>query len=177
MKTIMAAVIVAMGTGNALPETGVVSSTADVAKTASAILNASQGQTGAVSWGDNTKPPLAPTKTTVVASDAKVASVAAAINRNGSLTGIDRERLGMSISNMRRVTSELIKEGWVDDSCTNMEVSAMVMDRLMQNESQRAETAGEVSAFADPKLNFDSILEFINKLMPIIMAILSLFGM
>jgi len=65
-----------------------------------------------------------------------------------------------------RAAKALKKEGKLD-GLTKQEQAAAVLEYLVDDDPQ---------AFADPSLDWDAILAFIEKILPLILKILALFG-
>jgi len=74
----------------------------------------------------------------------------------------ERRDMGITIKNIREVTKKLKAEGQLN-GLDRTEISAMVMSELVESNPK---------AFADPKLDWDRILQFIE----MILKILALFG-
>ena len=77
-----------------------------------------------------------------------------------------RRKLGVTLRNLIKVTKELRAAGeleGLDDS----EVAAKVLQEIIQDNP---------TAFGDPGFDFDSILELIEKFLPLIMKIIEMFS-
>ncbi len=76
-----------------------------------------------------------------------------------------RRELGLTIRNIAKEVAKLKDAGELED-LSDAEISALVMNNLMEQNPK---------AYADPSLDFDSILKFIEFLLPIILKLLPLF--
>ena len=80
-----------------------------------------------------------------------------------------RKRLGLNIGSLV-VAAKAVQaaDRWTDDEETN--AASILQEFICQNKTK-------VSAEVDVDFNWDTILEWIEMLMPIIMLILSMFGL
>jgi hypothetical protein len=83
------------------------------------------------------------------------------------LTIRQRREMGLTAANIFRVTRELCRDGTIDKSTPREDVAQAVIDRLVIENPK---------AFADPSVDWDAILAFIEKLLPFILQIIALFG-
>lgn len=112
--------------------------------------NSSQGPSATVAPTDSVQPQLRPVKL-----------------REG-LTRRQRRDMGLTFGNVRRVLSELqADESACFDDCCIEELAVMVAERVVTENP---------AAFQDPQLDWDAILAFIERLIPLIMTIISLFS-
>ena len=79
----------------------------------------------------------------------------------------DFRKMGLRLRDVRQAIGELQAEGVITEDMTKAEVSAEVTNRLMQTHAR---------AFQDPQLDWDSFLAFIERLIPLIMTLISLFS-
>jgi len=87
------------------------------------------------------------------------------VAKRPGLSWRQRRAMGITPRNMIRVVREMEKDGSLE-SVDQAELSAMVLDRLMTENPK---------AFADPSLDWDAILSFIEALLPVILKIIALF--
>jgi hypothetical protein len=81
------------------------------------------------------------------------------------LTFKQRREMGLTLANCLRTAKKLKQAGVLSD------------DPDVASGQIAAELAGEnPKAFADPSLDWDAILEFIEKLLPLIMPLIAIFG-
>jgi len=83
------------------------------------------------------------------------------------LTAKQRNELGLTLAAVRDAVRELRKSGEIDDRTSTSEVAAAVLGKL---------EAKDPKAFAAPGLDLDAILEWLEKVIPIIMKIIALFS-
>ncbi len=84
----------------------------------------------------------------------------------GRLGIIERRKLGLTIGNILPIAKRLEAEGKIDKD--NPEESATLIYQELVKQNPRA--------FADPQLDLDGILAFIEKLMPLIMQLIAIFS-
>lgn len=77
-----------------------------------------------------------------------------------------RRKLGVTIRNLLRVTKELRAAGELE-GLDESEIAARVLEEIIQDNP---------AVFADPGFDFDAILEFIEKLLPLILRIIDMFS-
>jgi hypothetical protein len=77
-----------------------------------------------------------------------------------------RRKLGVTLRNLIRVTKELRAAGALE-GLDNSEIAAKVLQEIIQDNP---------TAFGDPGFDFDSILQLIEKLLPLIMMIIEMFS-
>ncbi len=77
-----------------------------------------------------------------------------------------RRKLGLTIKNIRRATKALYKAGELEDM-GRAEIAAAVLDKI---------TGENPKVFADPTLDWDALLDFIERLIPIILRLIELFA-
>lgn len=82
------------------------------------------------------------------------------------LTLRQRREMGLTIGNLTRATRQCIESGSVDKTDAPEVIAAAVAAQLVVENPK---------AFADPSVDWDSILAFIEKLIPIIMTLIALF--
>jgi len=85
------------------------------------------------------------------------------------LTRKQRRAMGITIKNMRLKVREL-KEAGELEGLTNEELSAEVMGQLLSENPKAFASAEEVG------IDMDGILAFIERLMPLILMLMQLFG-
>ena len=78
-----------------------------------------------------------------------------------------RRDMGLTIRNIRRVIAKGQESGEITEDMTKAELSVYVANELLQDNP---------GAFQDPNLDWDALLEFIEKLLPLIMSIISMFS-
>lgn len=77
-------------------------------------------------------------------------------------------RGGLTLVNVRRVAKDLARDGVLTSDMSRAEVREVVLDAL---HSENPKDFGRLTA-----INLDAILAFIEKLMPLIMKIIAMFG-
>lgn len=77
-----------------------------------------------------------------------------------------RRAMGITFRNLRLKLKEMKAAGELE-GLTRPEISVMVLDRLVTDNPK---------AFADPSLDWDGLLAFIERLIPLILKLISLFG-
>jgi len=107
------------------------------------------------------------TATTATSTDEKVGAASDQFFARGSLSLRERRALGLTIPQMAGALKDLHKNGELEPDMDKSLVAAMVFERL---------SAENMSAYSAPELDFDSILAFIEKFLPILMMILGLFS-
>ncbi len=123
-------------------------------------------------WGDvDTSVKVEPVPAVVpvdkeLTGDPSLAAAAAVVHGRQGLSRKQRRDMGLSIRNIRRVTAELHKTGELQDM-TREEVSAAVLDQLMSESP---------AAFQDAAIDWDNLLAFIERLIPLILKLIALFG-
>jgi len=81
----------------------------------------------------------------------------------------ERRELGLTVGNVRRIVRDLHKAGEIDSQTDPATVSLMVTDRLM---TENATTYSQLS----PQFDWDSFLAFVEKIVELVMRIISLFS-
>ena len=84
-----------------------------------------------------------------------------------SLTWRQRQDLGLTIPKISAVLRDLQKEGQLEKGMDKSVVAAMVLDRL---------SAENPRAYADRDIDIETILKFIEAILPLIMALIQLFS-
>jgi hypothetical protein len=77
-----------------------------------------------------------------------------------------RRAMGITIRNIRLKMVEMKKDGRLD-GVAQSDVAAMVLDELISDNPK---------AFADPSVDWDGLFAFIERLIPLILKIMALFG-
>lgn len=78
----------------------------------------------------------------------------------------EARNMGITVQSVAQAVRELNEDGAIDAHSTDAEVSAQVAQKLFKQNT---------AAWGDPKtVNWDAILAFIEKLLPLIMALLGL---
>jgi hypothetical protein len=77
-----------------------------------------------------------------------------------------RRELGLTVKNIREVTKRLKDSGELD-GLDNAAIAAAVLDEIVQANPQLAQ---------DPGVDWDSILAFIERLLPLILKLIDLFS-
>ena len=77
-----------------------------------------------------------------------------------------RKEMGVTFRNIRRVMADMQQAGELE-GLSSAEISAEVLNRLIGDNPQ---------AFGDPSVDWDALLEFIEKLIEIIMRLISLWS-
>ena len=83
------------------------------------------------------------------------------------LTLRQRRAMGLTVRNMARAARELAADGSIDKDTPREDVAELVLEKIVTENPK---------AFADPGVDWDAILAFIEKLLPLILAIISMFG-
>lgn len=83
------------------------------------------------------------------------------------LTFKQRRELGVTFGNIRRVLAEMQSKGEIPQGATAGDLAVMVAHQLVVENPQAA---------SDPTLDWDALLEFIERLIPLILQIISLFS-
>jgi len=78
-----------------------------------------------------------------------------------------RRAMGITIKNIRLKLVEMKKDGRLDD-VTQADVATMVLGELITDNPK---------AFSDPSIDWDGIIAFIERLIPLILKIMALFGL
>ena len=87
------------------------------------------------------------------------------LGRSG-LTFRQRRAMGLTVRNIARATRELASAGELNKDTPKDEAAELVLERLVMDNPK---------AFADPTLDWDAVLAFIERLIPLIMTIIALF--
>lgn len=82
------------------------------------------------------------------------------------LTMRQRRDMGLTFGNIMRATRVVVASGAIDADDPAEVVAAAVAQQLVVENTK---------AFADPSLDWDAVLAFIEKLIPIIMTLIALF--
>ena len=112
-------------------------------------------------WGTTEVPVLAE----VADAPSAQADAKTALGRPG-LSIKQRRAMGITIRNVRKKVSEMQKAGDLA-GMTQSEIAIAVMDNLV---------ADNPKAFGDPGVDWDSVLAFIEKLIPLILKLMAIFG-
>jgi hypothetical protein len=86
---------------------------------------------------------------------------------SGGLTFKQRRDMGLTIGGVAKAVKELKAEGLIEKGMSKSEVSAMVMERLAEQNPRAYENDG---------MDWDQILDFIERLMSLIMKLMDLFN-
>jgi hypothetical protein len=89
------------------------------------------------------------------------------LERRRTLTFRQRRDMGLTLVNLVRVTRQLAAEGVVDKDTPPEELRDAILSRL---------AAESPEACADPTVDWDAVLQFLEKLLPFLLQILALFG-
>lgn len=118
---------------------------------------------GAEGWAvpDGTPPP-----SPVPAMDATPANPAHVIDASKRLTFKQRRALGLTFRNVRVKMTEMADAGELE-GLSQSEMAAEVLNRIVADNPQ---------AFRDPAIDWDALLEFLERLIPIILQLISLFS-
>lgn len=106
-----------------------------------------------------------PAKLTARWVDGPPAAEAAKLRRE--LTAKQRNELGLTLAAVRDSVRELRRSGEIDERTSTSEIAAAVLGKLESKDPK---------AFAAPGLDLDAILEWLEKVIPIIMKIIALFS-
>lgn len=79
----------------------------------------------------------------------------------------ERKAMGLTFSNVRRITAELQKTGEITEEMTRAEVSTIVANRIVSENP---------NAFQDPELDWDALLAWIEAIMELVMRLIALFS-
>ena len=82
------------------------------------------------------------------------------------MTWRQRRKAGATIRNLIATAKELKLAGELE-VCTDSEAAAAIMTKLLE---------GNAEVMADPQFDFDGLLAFIERLLPLILKLLELFG-
>ena len=91
-----------------------------------------------------------------------------AIVEGTGLTMSELESLGVTRRNVRRAGRRLLRQGEIDGSMTKEEMAGIIFDHLASEQPQVVK--GLVA-----KIDWDGLLAFIEKLLPIILQIIAMF--
>jgi hypothetical protein len=83
------------------------------------------------------------------------------------LTIRQRREMGLTVANIMRATRKLCQDGTITKDMSKEDVAILVQEQLVMDNPK---------AFADPSVDWDAVLAFIEKLLPFIMQIIALFG-
>ena len=125
---------------------------------------AKAGEAPAPQWGGQpiTQQITVPV-TATVATDVPV--LATKKFREG-LTIRERREMGLTVRNVSRVLQELDKAGEINEETTTEEAAVMVLSVLL---------ADNPAAFQDPAIDWEAILAFLERLIPLILQIIAIF--
>lgn len=90
------------------------------------------------------------------------------LERRRTLTFRQRRDMGLTLINLVRVTRQLASEGAIDKDTPQEEVRDAILNRLAMDNP---------AACADPTIDWDAVLAFLEKLLPFLLQILALFGL
>ena len=79
----------------------------------------------------------------------------------------ERRELGITWANVHAKAKELYKDGQISADMSRAEIAAMVFNEI---------SADNPKAFADPTVDWDAIIAFIEQLLPLILTIIGLFS-
>lgn len=77
------------------------------------------------------------------------------------LTIRERREMGLTIPNILRATREMVREGLLTRQTSQEDVRDLILERMVFENPK---------AYANPEVDWDAILAFIEKLLPIILA-------
>ena len=127
--------------------------------------------TQAQNWGPDDPPPkdsagisVADEPTPAPTVSVEMRKAAKELADRPGLTIKQRRAMGITFRNLRLKLREMHDAGELEGK-TRAEISVEMMNRLVQDNPK---------AFADPSLDFDSILAFIERLLPILLFLLAL---
>lgn len=80
----------------------------------------------------------------------------------------EMRRAGLTVLNIRRRAKQMAKDGEITSDMTNEQIRDIVLDDLQAENSRAFEGFGAV--------DWDAILAFIEKLLPLILQLIALFG-
>lgn len=84
----------------------------------------------------------------------------------GGLTPQQRDDFGLSRENVKKIVRQLRKEGKLR-GLSNREIAGLVLDTIV---------AENPKAFAQAQIDWDALIAFIEKLLPLILKIIELFN-
>jgi len=90
-----------------------------------------------------------------------------AMKTRDGLTRRERRDMGLTFRNIRRAMATMQASGEIDETMTKAEISIAVADKLVSDNP---------SAFQDPSLDWDAILAFIERMIPLILKLIALFS-
>lgn len=137
----------------------------------------------------DTTPKLAPLGAEEIKANQALAAAAMKVSGNVGVAWETQVELGLTISDQLRIVRALYKEGWVTDRTSQSGLAIMIMDRAwMEARASAVEESArtgqkvvcawdQVNSNGVPRLDFNAILAFIQALLPIILQILSIFGL
>jgi len=130
---------------------------------ATAVLAALFLGIGSVCPGDEAAGQRAWTATAGEAAGLDAADVPEPVKR---LNLLERRRLGLTIRNVKPIVERLQAEGQITEETPPSTAAVMVFEELV---------SADPKAYADASIDWDAVLEFLEKLIPLIIAIISLF--
>lgn len=83
-----------------------------------------------------------------------------------AMTMRERRQRGLTLRNMLRVSRQLKESGELTKGMSDDEMAEAILEAIVTEDPK---------AFGEPGIDFDAILEFIKKWLPIIMSIIALF--
>ena len=117
----------------------------------------------------NSAQDVAPDAMVLVCSAASADVDSAPVVKPERRSGLDRKarrKLGLTFKNIRRATKALYQAGELEDM-SRSEIAAAVLDKI---------TSENPKVYADPTLDWDALLDFIERLIPIILRLIELFA-
>ena len=82
------------------------------------------------------------------------------------MTWRQRRKAGATIRNLVKTAKELKAAGELE-GLSDSEASAAILSKLLE---------GNEEVLADPQFDFDGLLDFIERLLPLILKLISIFG-
>lgn len=114
------------------------------------------------SWGDGAS--AAAATPAVVAADEPTLEP---MKLRKGLTLRQRREMGLTVRNVRATLAKMQADGEITEDMDSNSVAVMVADKLLSDNP---------SAFQDPSLDWDAILEWLERLIPFILKIIALFS-
>jgi len=109
--------------------------------------------------------PAAPTAAAPAETEDLAGALSEVVGRKG-ITGRQRRALGLTFRNLRLVLRELHTGGRLE-GLSRSDLALVTLEHLME---------GNPQAYANDQLDFDAILDFLERIIPIILKLIELFG-
>jgi len=100
------------------------------------------------------------------AETSDLAGAAAEVAGRRGISGRQRRDLGLTFRNLRQVVRDLHAEGRLE-GLSRSDLALVTLDTLME---------ANPKAYANDQLDFDAILNFLERILPIILKLIELFG-